>query len=776
MASRSVRIMLISMLGLILTAGIGGTAPSDDPAPSSGETSTEQQAAPDEQAGAKDQQATDEETAKAAAEEAVVEKTKFTGEITVTAQKREQNIQDVPISIVALSGDRLEAQGIQDVQDLRDQVAGLQIVNVQPGSNAFASRGVTVIGGSIETNSVVGYYVDEIPVSASGQGPEFALWDIERIEMLRGPQGTLFGEGSMAGTLRVITNKPDVTRFSARVSTDLSSTTDGGNNGTLRALVNIPVVDDKLALRITAGYIDDSGWIDIPDLDEKNANTREQFDLRLAARWTPTDRLILDAVYTRQELDLGAEFTATSPYRLLPSEQLPTAGPAGFLTPTDTTNQSANVTLEYDLGWASLISATSYFDYNSDWLIDLTPFVPLFFGPGTGGEGLNTPHAESTLWAQEIRLSSSGSQRLAWTAGVFYKDSDRLDNRNFQFYLEDAFGIPGFDLTDLYSTVENSKSTSYSVFGEVDYAVSETVSAQVGVRYYSDERDYSILYPLDSLIFGSVAGTQIDASGEDTDLAPKFSLSWKPTDSVMLFAKVSKGFKSGGTNYNSGISDEVPDDFDAEELWAYEMGAKTDLSASVIANVGIYYNDWTNLQLGFITPDGLFPFTANAGAARSQGGELELIGSVPGTGLSGTVAVAYTDAEITEDVVNAFGQIVAEAGNKIPLTPEWSYNVSASYSVPVGPTWIGVIRASWTSTTETFSQADNAPYQVNSDYDKVDLSLGVMTDRWSLDLFADNLFNSDSTTFAYNRVVAVPLTWFTYIRPRTVGIRYDVRF
>ncbi len=774
MANRGVRIMLVVLLGVILTAGIGQAAPTDDPAPGAGESSAGQQATPDEQAAADERQVTDEEAEKEATE-AVVEKTKFTGEITVTAQKREQNIQEVPISIVALSGARLEEQGIQDVQDLRDQVAGLQIVNVAPGSNAFASRGVTAISGSIETNSVVGYYVDEIPLSASGQGPEFALWDVERIEMLRGPQGTLFGEGSMAGTLRVITNKPDVTRFSARVGADLSSTTDGGGNGTLRALVNIPVVEDKLALRITAGYIDDSGWIDIPDLDEEDANTREQLDLRLAARWTPTDRLILDAVYARQDLDLGAEFTATSTYRLLPTEQLPSAGPAGFLTPTETTNQSANVTLEYDLGWASLVSATSYFDYNSDWLIDLTPFVPLFFG-GASGLGLNTPHAESTLWAQEIRLSSNGNQRLDWVAGVFYKDSDRLDQRNFQFFLEDVFGIPDFDLTDFYSTVENSQSTSYSLFGEVDYGLSDTVSAQVGLRYYSDEREYSILYPLDSVIFGSVAGTRYDASGEDTDFAPKFSVSWMPDAEVMLFAKVSKGFKSGGTNYNSGVSDEVPDDFDAEELWAYEIGAKTNLSASVIANVGVYYNDWTNLQLGFITPDGLFPYTANAGAARSQGGEFELIGSVPETGLSGTVAVAYTDAELTEDVVNAFGQIVAEAGNKIPLTPEWSYNVSANYSVPVGPTWIGMIRASWTSTTETFSQANNAPYQVNADYYKLNVSLGVMTNSWSLDLYADNLLNSDSTTFAYNRVVAVPLTYFTYIRPRTIGIRYDVRF
>lgn len=775
MESHGFRFMMVVLLGILLTAGIGGAASGGDPAASSSEASAGQEAATQEKATDEEQAPTDKD-AQAAAVAQALKDAKFKGEIVVTAQKREQNAQEVPISIVALSGESLEELGVQDVQNLGDQVAGLEIVNVQPGQNSFASRGVTVIGGSIETNSVVGYYVDEIPISASGQGPEFALWDIERVEMLRGPQGTLFGEGSMAGTLRIITNKPNVTEFSARVGGDLMSTTDGGGGGTARAMFNIPVVNDTFAVRVLAGYMDHAGWIDIPDLDEEDANTREQLDLRIAARWVPTDRFILDASYTRQELDLGAEFTATSTYQLLPSEQLPSAGPSGYLTPTDTTNQSANVTFTYDFGAASLVAATSYFDFGSDWLVDLTPFVPLFFGPGTGGTGLNTPHAESTLWAQEIRLASNGDQRLDWTVGVFYKDSDRLDNRNFKFFLEDAFGIPGFDLTDFYSTVENSTSTSYSVFGEVDYALSNTVSAQLGVRYYADERDYSIVYPLDSLIFGSVAGTRFDATGDDTDVAPKLALSWMPADDVLLFAKASKGFKSGGTNYNSGVSEEVPDDFDAENLWAYEVGAKTNLSPTVVANVGVYYNDWKDLQLGFITPDGLFPYTANAGSARSQGGELELYASVPGTGLTGSVAVAYTDAEITEDVLNAFGQVVAEKGNKIPLTPEWSYNVSAGYSVPFGATWSGVIRASWAHNTETQSGADNAPYQVNSDYDKVNLSLGLITERWNVDLYADNLLNSDSSTFAYNRVVAVPLTWFNFIRPRTIGLRFDVRF
>jgi outer membrane receptor protein involved in Fe transport len=539
--------------------------------------------------------------------------------------------------------------------------------------------------------------------------------------------------------------------------------------------VNVPLVEDKLALRIGAGYIDNDGWIDVPDLGEEDANTREQLDLRLAARWVPTDALVIDVSYMRQDLNLGTEFTATSPYQLLPTEQIPFAGPVGYLGPTDTVNQNANLTFIYDLGWASLVSATSYFDYNSDWRIDLTPFVPLFFGPETDGTAKNDPHATSELWSEELRLASNGDQRLDWTAGVFYKSSDRLDERNFQFYLEHAFGIPGFDLTDISATREESDSTSYSLFGEVDYAITEEWSMQVGLRYYSDDRDFRFEQLTDSIIFGGVAGTTLQAKGDDTDLAPKLSLSWKPVDDVMLYAKAAKGFRSGGTNPDSERSDLVPPDYDAEELWAYEIGAKTNLSTAVMANAGLYYNDWTNLQLVFITPDGLFPFTANAGAATAFGGEFELFAVIT-KGLSGSLNVAYADAEISEQVENAVGGVVAQEGNAIPLTPEWTYNVGLDYRMPITAKMEGVLSASWAHRTPYYSGADNAEYQETEVYDQVGLNVGVTTGGWGIDAYVENLLDDASSTFKYNRVVAVPLTWVTYVRPRTIGIRFNVNF
>ena len=697
-------------------------------------------------------------------------------EVIVTAQKRSERIQDVPISVAALTGEALESWGVQDVQSLGTTVAGLDIISVQPGSNGFSMRGVTALSGSIESNSVVGYYVDEIPISASGQGPEFALWDLERVEVLRGPQGTLFGEGSMAGTIRVITAKPQLDDFAGRVDGSLSTMSGGGVNGTLRGMLNAPLVKDKLGLRLLVGAIENDGWIDVPDLGEKDANTRSQRDYRAILRWLPTDGLTVDLSYMREDLDLGTEFTATSPGKLDPQEQLSAAGPVGTLAPTDTTTQNANLTVTYDFGPATLVAATSYFDYRSDGLIDLTPFVPLFFGPETGGTAVNPPHTTSELWAQEVRLASNGTGPLSWTVGAFYKKSDRIDERNFTFHLEHAFGVPDFDLTDVSSTRDTSNTTSYSLFADVGYEFTPHWSAQLGIRYYSDSRDYQFEQLTSSLIFGTVAGTTLKASGSDSDLSPKLSVSWKPNDDVQLYARAAKGFRSGGTNGDSERSDLVPEDYSAEELWSYEVGAKTNLHPGLIANVGIYYNDWTNLQLPFITPDGLFPYTANAGKARSIGGEIELQAALPIDGLTATVGFAYTDSEIREEVVDAMGGVVARKGGRIPNSPKVSGTLALAYRTAITDSLDFAARTRWAHRGETYSDADNSEALSNDASDLVSLSVGVDAGRWGVDLYADNLFDDQSSTYKYNRVVAAPLTWISYVTPRTIGLRARMDF
>ncbi len=259
-----------------------------------------------------------------AAQETLIE------EIIVTAQKREQLAQDIPVAITAITSDALENTSAFSIEDLRDLVAGLEIVNAEPGSNRISSRGVTDIGGAFEATASVGYYLDETPVSSFATSmPEIALWDVERVEVLRGPQGTLFGEGSMAGTIRVIARKPDASAFSANVMGSASSTSKSdGDNYSVRTVLNVPLSDDKLAARLSVGYQDDSGWIDVPnDRGAKDTNDRQQLDARLALRWTPSDALTVDFSYMHQDVERGAPFTATRRGFKNPPEASPAQGP-----------------------------------------------------------------------------------------------------------------------------------------------------------------------------------------------------------------------------------------------------------------------------------------------------------------------------------------------------------------------------------------------------------------------------------------------------------------
>jgi len=343
------------------------------------------------------------------------EENKDFGTITVTATKRPQMAQDVPIALTAVSEDMIENAGITSVADLRDMVAGLEIVSNGQGNNTISVRGVTSSSGgeSVQSHTSVGYYLDETPISAFATTmPEIGLWDAERVEMLRGPQGTLFGEGSMAGTIRVISNKPDAGEFEAKVYASGSSTNLGGNNSAFRGKINVPLIDDELALRIVAGSTDVAGWIDIPELSAVDTNSHTQTDIITALRWTPSDELIIDFSYTYQNLEVKGASEETSRGRFVPEEGsiVPLEldyydyygdvlgtwgdmiGETGAIGYDNTKYNLISLTIEYDLGWASLVSATTIFDLENDMSHDISEIGGLFFEfPGLS-YALKDPH------------------------------------------------------------------------------------------------------------------------------------------------------------------------------------------------------------------------------------------------------------------------------------------------------------------------------------------------------------------------------------------------
>ena len=712
-------------------------------------------------------------------------------EVIVTATKREGVAQDIPLALSVLPENFIESNAIRSIEDLRDFVPGLEVVSVQPSANIIGMRGVVALGGPI---SPVGYYLDETPISAfASSAPEVALWDLQRVEVLRGPQGTLFGDGSMAGTIRAITNKPDTEEFSGRAWIDGYSY-DGGNSGyNLRAMLNMPV-SDTLAFRVSGGYKDDGGYITNVNFDDDGDNEYDESSVRAAMRWLPGENTTVDLSYTGYRLDMGNDNAQTSPGIYDPDNSFP----PGFVIPAterdvrEVDYDLFNLTIEHDFNNFSLVSATSYYDSTGSSFEDLNYVIAGFFFGGPVADFLPgstaaqvIPKDDQTTFTQEIRLVSSGDNRLDWTVGVFYKDVDRSDISGFDLRVNLDLGLVDPDLAgvvipiadELGLSEQADSSQSWALFAELDYELTENVSLIGGLRYYEDTRDSLITQITDTEIFGVPAGTLIPGSGEDDAVSPKLAISWEAADAVTLFASASKGFRSGSTNPSHIFDPEViPEDYDAETLWTYEIGVKSNPTDKLLTNFYLYYNDWTDMQLSLVTEDGLFGYTDNVGSAEATGAELEVMYLVSDD-LSLSLSASYIDAEISETVIDPAGVEVAQEGNEIPFIAPFTANIGFDYAHVFGNNMTLVASGNYAYKDETFSDAANADNQKNDSYDMLNARIGVQWDNWGIYAYGRNLANTDATTLKTQPIgILNDVIFSIYVPPRTIGLELQANF
>jgi len=547
-------------------------------------------------------------------------------------------------------------------------------------------------------------------------------------------------------------------------------------------MINAPLFEDKLALRGSVSYSDQDGWIDIPDLNQEDANAVTQLSTRIAALWTPNEKLTVEGSFFYQDQDIPQNQLQSTLGVLRPRDLEPFAGPQAQNDYRDIEYSVYNLTLTYDIGVASLVSSTSHFRYELDAITDLSPFVPIFFGAlSSGGTGAERQDLTAELSTQELRLVSNGDERFDWTIGGFYKDNTRGGFGDLEFVLNDFFGIPGFTLADTNGVFYETESTAYALFADVDYELTDEFSLGAGLRYYVDDRKLTNILLVPSFIFGddpTRIGIPDIVSGDDSATTPKVTLNWKPNDDILVFLKTARGFRNGGTNIGAITRPQygINNDFGPESLWSYEGGVKTTWSG-VTLNAYIYYNDWTDLQLLFRTPDGLQTFYGNAGSARSFGGELEVFAALPVKGWTANLSTGYTNAEISENVKDALGQNIAEKGNKIPYAPKWKINIATQYAKPLTDTLFGTIRASYTYRTETHSNPQNIELLKNESFDQVSASIGVEGKSWGVHLFADNLFDNDGTILKVRQVPNIQsIIYNSYVRPRTIGLRFIAEF
>ena len=730
-------------------------------------------------------------------------------QIIVTATRREMRLQDVPISVSVLSQEQLDRQGVNTFLDFAEQIPSLGFNNEGgPTFQTLSLRGVGVASGGTAgagSDSTVAVYLDETPIVAPfsrNATIQPILFDIDRVEVLRGPQGTLFGASSMGGAIRYITNKPDPSGFDARFTSELSITEGGGENYSISGMVNVPLME-TLAARLVVTYREDSGYIDrlpfsfvenpidsdvVPDplagsaaTIEQDVNSSEIFGARLSFRWTPFDGLAITPTvhYQRTDLDSTAEADVAQGEFLQVRFQD---------EPQSARDEYYNLLVEYEFGFADFISSTTYLEREvsaTDFLGNLAaaligqPFDELI--ANTDNDVVNERVNPNELFVQEARLQSNTGGNLQWLVGVFYLDQTGGEDQNF---LAPSFVAFGKDLgvfpadAPNFAFAENTNTTQkqIAVFGDVSYTFFDQLELSVGLRWTDSEKSTESF--IDGALFGvSTTDLQAEFDGEFT---PRFHLAWRPNPDLMLYGSAAQGFRLGRDQtpitggpcvpdlIALGIDPEASGQVGGDSLWNYEIGAKSSLfGGRVTANVAGFYIDWSGIQQTVNLACGV-GFITNAGQADIKGLELELFAN-PTDAVTLNFGLSYTDAEAgSEGQFDIPGQ---DPGDRLPEVPKWVVTAGAQYTYPILSGMSGYIRGDVSYRSEIFQDFAQSAALRRPSYVLAGARIGVETDRWDAALFGDNLLDEYIVyTLDNTGVEARPG------RPRTWGVRLTGKF
>jgi iron complex outermembrane receptor protein len=658
-------------------------------------------------------------------------------EITVTARKMgEETAQEVPMSVAAPSEEQLRNRGAEDLEDVATNVAGFTVQNLGPGQSQVTMRGVSsgqIVRDQPGVKEQVGVYLDETPISLSLFTPDIDLFDLDRVEVLRGPQGTLFGSGSLSGTVRYITNQAELGSTASVAELTASNISDGGFGGSAKVAVNQPL-GSTAAMRVTAYFTSYGGYMDAvqPNFSVKeDVNDGERMGARVSFRFEPSESFTLTPRLIYQEIDMNGwnridafnilanpYTTSRPPVRLGEREQftqLEEKFTDDFLL--------ADLNAEYRLGnGMAITSVTSYTDRDVLVVRDAGALTSSITGGSIGlpqnvytlDSPLDDATAVSTL-SQELRLSSAEGA-LRWIAGVFYSTQDRdygqsLDVAGFQ----SLTGIPtagsfgaGRDIL-FYSDLSYDLDQT-ALFGEASYDIGERFEVTGGLRYYDFDEERTQTF---DGIFADPGTTSGSTSADG--FAPRVIASFLASDSTRINAQVSKGFRLGGINDPLNVPLCTPQDlvifggrdrWEDETAWNYEVGSKSNIMGGRGSfNVSAFYMDIEDLQATVTAGSCSSRLIFNVPKARSQGVELELA-AAPSSNFDFSLSASYNDSELRSTVATGSGDVVAglREGNRLPTVPELQAAASATYQWPVRTTWLAYVTGTFQHVGSRYTQ------------------------------------------------------------------------
>ena len=740
-------------------------------------------------------------------------------EIVVTAEKRESTVQKTPISITAITGADLLERGVTTAQGLASEVPGLAVESGGPGQGQYEIRGLSAIGGESAT---IGFYLDEISVTppANATAGKVAidpdLYDLERVEVLRGPQGTLYGAGAMGGTIKLVTKAPVLSAFQASSQSMVSGTDGAGVNYAQKGMVNLPLVGDTLALRIVGTYSHTSGWLDrivVPGLPLEtnptpsfygatrgdalsspathiyhNVNDEDLTGARVSLLFKPTDRLSISGGIFYQRITQGGQNTFDSNPGTFAHYE-----PFDIPEPFSDQVQIDSLTINLALDPFTITSATGYWTRKSRQTQDFSEEVQQVFqlpsfsaagGLGVGAASIGEVD-ETRQFSQELRLTSNNDAHLQWLLGGFY--ASYVDTLVADSYIPGLLTVvPPFATNIFVQETSPLRLIQRAAFGNLSYAFDNHLKITTGLRYFSFGNSFVFSESGVVSSSGDATTTSQRTSARNSGVNPMATLSYSATNNLLLYATAAKGYREGAGNFPIPTTGPVgskceqnlqaigrtqaPLEYDPDTVWSYEIGEKGKFfDQRLTVNADVYYLHWSKVQVPITLLCG-YPYVDNAATAAVKGSELEFHAKLT-QALSLTQNVGYTFATYLRDSPAA--GIVA--GERLLDVPMWTIStvLKFEHELEGDKSLFALATNSFTSTQQDLTYGiNNLPSR-----DLTGLRLGVESKRWSSAVFIDNLLNKRLAVANYN----VPINLPSYNRvatnqPLTVGLEFNASF
>ena len=758
---------------------------------------------------------------------------KVTEEMVVTARKREESVQEVPVSVAAPNEQHLRDLGAETIEDVSANVAGFTVQNLGPGQSQVAMRGVSsgqIVRDQPGVKEQVGVYLDESVISMSLFTPDIDLFDMSRIEILRGPQGTLFGSGSLSGTVRYISNQPKLAVSESVADFTVSAVGDGGVGASAKGAVNVPM-GDRAAMRVAAYYTKYGGFIDAvqPNLSvNDDVNDGDRIGGRLAFLFEPNERLSVTPRLLYQKVEMNG-WNRADAFNILANPYTTTRPQVTFgdrdqfiqlKEPFTDEFLLGDLNLDYDFGGLTLTSVTSYTDRDVLVIRDATALTASITGGTIGLPAsvftIDAPLYDATQasgYTQELRLSND-AERLHWVVGAFYGNSERDYSQNLPVIGFESAALACCDAVihtagtklalrdELYKSDLHYEYDQLAFFGEATYQMNDRLDLTGGLRWYDFSEDRVQIFdgifadPNDSV--GSVG-----ADG----FAPRVIASFKLNDDTRLNGQISKGFRLGGNNdpVNIPLCSDPRDGeiyggrptWDDETLWNYEVGVKTSLREGRGSfNASAYYLDIENLQATVTAGTCSSRIIFNVPKARTTGVEAEFE-LAPTDNFDFAVSGSLNDSKLESSFLGPDGQVLAgiEKGNRLPTVPRFQMAAAATYRQPIS-SFVGYLSGVYQHVGSRFTQiGDQAsgfgtvalagftgdiggPYtQPNYTfdpelpaYDIVNLRFGVLKNNWDAALFINNVTDEVAYLALDQERGSRARVGYLINQPRTIGV------